>query len=265
MASSDQLTLSRQIQALFEPGHILAFAMKHYVVTCYETVFKRGQILAPILQSSRVRDDAFGRFWTEFTLMQPSTESESPDKAAVAAASVPRRPNQSSDLIPSILAKAAGIVLDIGPGTGSQIPLLCSPEIKAIYGPEPCKSLHPELSAKIRQYGLENKYHILPCSAEASELLPALKEEGLVSDNSNTPEETGGVFDTIICVRVLCSVPNPEKVVGDLYSLLKPGGKLLVTEHVVNLWTTAKGSLIARFAQSFYEFLGWRHLPQHTI
>lgn len=79
-----------------------------------------------------------------------------------------------------------------------------------------------------------------------------------MSDNSNTPEETGGVFDTIICVRVLCSVPNPEKVVGDLYSLLKPGGKLLVTEHVVNLWTTAKGSLIARFAQSFYEFLGWR-------
>lgn len=38
MASSDQLTLSGQIQALFEPGHILAFAMKRELLLCLSLV-----------------------------------------------------------------------------------------------------------------------------------------------------------------------------------------------------------------------------------
>ena len=67
----------------------------------------------------------------------------------------------------------------------------------------------------------------------------------------------GGIFDTILCVRVLCSVPNPEKVISELYSFLKPRGKLLVIEHVVNPWRTAKGSVVARAAQSVYQALGW--------
>lgn len=179
----------------------------------------------------------------------PSTQKEEEGEGGPISI---KRINQSSDLIPPVLAKATGTVLDIGPGTGTQMPLLCSPEIKTIYGPEPCKGLHGDLTTKIHAYGLQEKYHILTSSVEASELVPALEKEGVIVNNSSN-----GLFDTIICVRVLCSVPNPEKTIAELYSLLKPGGRVLVTEHVVNPWRTAKGSVVARVMQRVYQALGW--------
>lgn len=247
----NECNLSTQVPAKITILLLNADASTDYWTVCYETIFKRGQLLAPILQSSRIRDEAFGRFWVAITANQPAIQPQD------SSSSPKTPPSQSADLIPPLLTKASGIVLDIGPGTGTQIPLLGSPAIKAIYGPEPCRTLHPALTMQINSCGLGNKYHVLPCSAEASELLPALQKEGLVTTIS--PEkETGGVFDTIICVRVLCSVPNPEKTVRDLYSLLRPGGKMLVTEHVVNPWWTAKGSVVARAMQGVYELLGWR-------
>jgi SAM-dependent methyltransferase len=160
-------------------------------------------------------------------------------------------------LIPPLLKTASGIVLDIGPGTGTQMPLLRSPAIKAIYGCEPCHGLHDELRAKAFSEGLESKYHILGCGAAASELIPALRETKTGATAAYDEDSKNGVFDTILCVRVLCSVPEMEKTVGELYGLLKPGGKLLVTEHVVNPWRSAKGSLLARIVQGVYMLFGW--------
>lgn len=101
---------------------------------------------------------------------------------------------------------------------------------------------------------------------DAESLLPALKKHSLVGPDVSSIEDIrqldhhrgeGGVFDTIICVRVLCSVPDVEKAVSELYTLLKPGGSILVTEHVVNPWRTAKGSLVARVMQAVYQLCGW--------
>ncbi|PWY69706.1 S-adenosyl-L-methionine-dependent methyltransferase [Aspergillus heteromorphus CBS 117.55] len=170
----------------------------------------------------------------------------------------------SSDLIPPILSQASGVVLDIGPGTGTQMPLLRSPAIRAIYGAEPCLGLHSELRARAASEGLADKYHILPCGVEACDLIPTLQTQGLLdhdTDMSPAHWSTGnpgdGVFDTIICVRVLCSVPNMQRAIRDLYTLLRPGGKLLVVEHVVNPWRTPKGSVVARGLQAMYGVLGW--------
>lgn len=152
-------------------------------------------------------------------------------------------------------------MLDIGPGSGTQMPYLRSPAIRAIYGAEPCVDLHGELRASAQREGLHDKYRIVPSSVVAAELLPALQKDGVVSAGTNSVEDLratgGGVFDTIVCVRVLCSVPEMEKTVAELYGLLRPGGKMLVTEHVVNPWRTAKGSFVARFMQSLYQALGW--------
>lgn len=40
-----------------------------------------------------------------------------------------------------------------------------------------------------------------------------------------------GSFDTAVCTYTLCSVDDPEKVLGELRRILKPGGKLLFLEH----------------------------------
>ncbi len=39
-------------------------------------------------------------------------------------------------------------------------------------------------------------------------------------------------FDAVVCSLVLCSVDDPEYVVGQLFSRLKPGGQLRYLEHV---------------------------------
>lgn len=44
---------------------------------------------------------------------------------------------------------------------------------------------------------------------------------------------------------------------GELYGMLRPGGRLLVTEHVVNPWRRAKGSFVGRVVQGIYQVLGW--------
>lgn len=163
-------------------------------------------------------------------------------------------------MIPPLLARATGTVLDIGPGSGVQMPFLRPEAITAVYGAEPCLGLHAELRASAQKAGLESRYHILPSSVAVGELLPALQKQGVVSNDTNSLDQVraqGGIFDTIICVRVLCSVPDQEKTIGDLYAMLKPGGKVLVTEHVVNPWRTAKGSVVARSMQSLYHLFGW--------
>lgn len=137
------------------------------------------------------------------------------------------------------------------------MPLLHSPAITTIYGCEPCHGLHAQLRAKAESEGLSSKYHILDCGASASVLLPALRETRTGVTSAYDADSKNGIFDTILCVRVLCSVPEMERTVKELYGLLKPGGKLLVTEHVVNPWRTAKGSLLARVVQGAYMMLGW--------
>ena len=56
---------------------------------------------------------------------------------------------------------------------------------------------------------------------------------------------------------MLCSVANLTETGETLYKLLKPGGKLLVCEHEVNPWHTAKGSFLARIVQTVYSLMGW--------
>lgn len=39
-------------------------------------------------------------------------------------------------------------------------------------------------------------------------------------------------FDCALSCQVLCSVPNPRVVAGAVWRLLKPGGEMIVYEHV---------------------------------
>jgi hypothetical protein len=57
-------------------------------------------------------------------------------------------------------------------------------------------------------------------------------------------------------VRVLCGVPHAQETINGLYHLLKPGGRMIICEHVVNPWRT-EGRMLARLAQFVYTLLGW--------
>ena len=102
---------------------------------------------------------------------------------------------------------------------GSQLPRYNTSKISKIYGVEPNVDLHKSLRENIKTSGLIHVHEIVPCGVED---VVELKKHGTVL----------GSIDTILSAQVLCSLPDPNEMLRRLYTLLKPGGQLLVYEHV---------------------------------
>lgn len=122
-----------------------------------------------------------------------------------------------------------------------------------IYGAEPGVGMHAALRENASKAGLGDKYRILACGAEPESLIPALAKEGLLSEEKVLGN---GVFDEIVCIRVLCGVPRVQEAVDVLYKCLKPEGRLVLCEHVVNPGNEGS-SLVGWFLQYLYMALGW--------
>lgn len=153
-----------------------------------------------------------------------------------------------------LVAAASGLVLDLGPGTGTQLHLFTPSKITMIYGVEPAVDMHPELKRAADKCLLGEKYQILAAGAEPESLIPALAKKNLLGAGE---KEGSGVFDTIVSLRVLCGVPDQEETARSLYRLLKPGGRLILCEHVKQTYPDG-GDLIAWFIQKVYMALGWK-------
>ncbi|KAB5554397.1 hypothetical protein GE09DRAFT_1120795 [Coniochaeta sp. 2T2.1] len=77
--------------------------------------------------------------------------------------------------------------------------------------------MHPQLQESIAKAGLEGTYEIVPVGIES------LASSGRVEKES---------VDSIVTLLCLCSIPDPEYNIKELYSYLKPGGRWYVFEHV---------------------------------
>ena len=121
--------------------------------------------------------------------------------------------------VPDLVSKASGIVLELGPGIGSQLSRYDKSKITKIYGVEPNVDLHESLRENVKMSGLSDVYEIVPCGIED---VVELKKRGIALNS----------VDTVLSVQVLCSVPDPDEMMRRLYALLRPGGQLVVYEHV---------------------------------
>jgi len=173
----------------------------------------------PLTNVSLFKEIWFARFWTWFG-----------SRAAE---------NAAPKVTPLIQNNASGTVLDIGPGSGQWLFLYAralNPSITKIYGVEPNVGLHAELRRKVVEAGLEGVYEVIGCGAEE------LGSKGGVQRGS---------VDTIVTVQCLCSIPGPERVIGDLYPLLRGGGKWIVYEHVR---TKYQGDFVGGWQREFLFF-----------
>ncbi|KAI1418516.1 S-adenosyl-L-methionine-dependent methyltransferase [Hypoxylon sp. FL1857] len=93
--------------------------------------------------------------------------------------------------------------------------------ITHVYGVEPNPDQHPHLKRAIAKAGLEDVYQIVPVGIE--DLDNPEKWDGRV--------EKGSV-DCIVSILCLCSIPEPEKNIRELYGYLKKGGHWFIYEHV---------------------------------
>src|SRR5690606_12252387 len=101
-----------------------------------------------------------------------------------------------------VLARAQGRVLEIGFGTGVHLAQYPD-QVRELRALVPESRLAERVSRRVAQSGRKVQVHQL-----AGESSP-------FADNS---------VDTLVCALTLCSVRDPEQVVGEVYRVLKPGG-----------------------------------------
>ncbi|CAG7645604.1 class I SAM-dependent methyltransferase [Paenibacillus allorhizosphaerae] len=108
----------------------------------------------------------------------------------------------------SLLSCAKGEVLEIGSGTGINFPLYRDVHVTAV---EPSALMREQSTARVRQASVP--ITVIPGTAERLPFEP-------------------DVFDTVVGTLVLCTVPDAVQAVREMKRVCRPGGTLLLFEHV---------------------------------
>lgn len=103
-----------------------------------------------------------------------------------------------------VVPQARGRVLEIGLGTGRNIPYYDPRRVSQIVGVDPALRMHHLADRRIARSGLN--VELIGLSAEK---LPA-------ADAS---------FDTVVCTYTLCTIPDPVAALAEMKRVLVPGGR----------------------------------------
>jgi ubiquinone/menaquinone biosynthesis C-methylase UbiE len=115
-----------------------------------------------------------------------------------------------SDMRKRLLAGAKGSVIEIGGGTGANLPWY-GPEVKSLTVTEPVTAMVRKLERHVAELG--SSATVLRAPAE------------------DLPFEAG-TFDVAVSTLVLCGVDDQPRALRELRRVLRPGGTLLFLEHV---------------------------------
>jgi SAM-dependent methyltransferase len=137
-----------------------------------------------------------------------------------------------------LCAHATGDVLEVGIGTGSNL---------------------PHYPPGVRLTGLDTSRAMLArAHAHAARLgrpVTLRPAAGHLLDDDDAS------YDTVVATLLLCSVPDEGAAVGELARVLRPGGRLLLADHVVSSSAPLRG--VQRVADLATGWTGerWRRRP----
>ncbi|MFF1614254.1 class I SAM-dependent methyltransferase [Amycolatopsis sp. NPDC058278] len=120
--------------------------------------------------------------------------------------------------------QAAGEVLEVAIGTGLNLP--CYPAEVTLTGVDLSEGMLAVARDRARRLG-----HPVTLRAGDAEALPFAEAS----------------FDTVLCTFGLCAIPDPAAAVGEMVRVLRPGGRLILVDHV------ASSSRIVRGLQQLVE------------
>lgn len=109
-----------------------------------------------------------------------------------------------------IVPLAEGVVLDVGIGSGLNIPFYNKTKIKQLYGLDPSKELLDIAKSVAKKENLEIEF--LECGAESIPL----------------PDKS---IDTVLITYTMCTIPDVALSNSEIIRVLKDDGKLLFCEH----------------------------------
>jgi ubiquinone/menaquinone biosynthesis C-methylase UbiE len=130
----------------------------------------------------------------------------------------------------ALLAGLTGDVLDVGAGTGANLPHF--PPSCTVTAVEPDPHMRRRLEEKVASGAAGAAVSVSDGSAEA---LPA----------------ADGSIDAVVFTLVLCTVPDQPAALAETRRVLKPGGRLLFLEHVRGTGRHAKAQDLLRPFWSF--------------
>ncbi|MFO0694651.1 MAG: class I SAM-dependent methyltransferase [Polyangiales bacterium] len=116
---------------------------------------------------------------------------------------------QMEPLRPKTVAEARGRVLEIGLGTARNLPYMQG--VTELVGLEPSPGMTDIAKARIRH------------APFPVEVVHAGAESMPFPDAS---------FDTVLATFVFCTIPDPHAAAREVRRILRPGGKLVMLEHV---------------------------------
>ena len=133
-----------------------------------------------------------------------------------------------------------GRVLEVGAGTGTNF------------------AFYPTTVTEV--VAVEPEVRLAALAREAAATAPVP-----VTVSTETVERYAGAeqFDAVVCSLVLCSVADPDAVVRQLFSMLRPGGELRYLEHVAGTGLRARLQRVAD-ATVWPRLLGNCHTHRHT-
>ncbi len=105
---------------------------------------------------------------------------------------------------------ARGIVVEIGIGSGLNLPHYNAQIVTKIIGVDPDEHIWKRSKARRKA-----------CPIEIERI--GLSGENLPLDSAST--------DTVLVTYSLCTIPDPVKALREMARVLKPGGQILFTEH----------------------------------
>ena len=105
---------------------------------------------------------------------------------------------------------ATGDVVEIGIGPGSNLQYYDADKVHKVIGIDPSHELNAIAQKKADQVKLNIEFNV--SSAENITLMDASA-------------------DSVVCTFALCSIPNPQLALSEIYRILRPGGKFYFCEH----------------------------------
>ena len=108
-----------------------------------------------------------------------------------------------------VVPGAKGNVLEIGFGTGLNLPFYAE-EVRSITTIDPNPGMSRIAERNIAESGMEVRRELA-----GAEAMPMADE----------------TFDTVVCTWTLCSIPEVEKALQEIWRVLKPKGEFRFVEH----------------------------------
>ncbi|KFA60443.1 hypothetical protein S40285_08267 [Stachybotrys chlorohalonatus IBT 40285] len=212
--------------SLFSPWEFMGVSLSYLPGTIRRLV-QNGDFQT-ITSWPRLQDAWFSAFWA---WAGPRIREGNADKIV---ALFDGRVTGATVTTASVHTPLNGTVLDIGPGLGFWVDVYArinKERVESneegglnIYGIEPNVELHGALRQNIDRVGLGDKYHVVPAGIQS--LVNVDKQ-----NSTFAPIEKGSV-DCIVTLLCLCSIPEPDKNIAELYQYLKKGGRWYLYEHV---------------------------------